>query len=204
MAKLKTFLKVFFSIVLFGLLIAAVVCYSLFPQETKLVLDLIVDYVNRPLPIVGISLATLFVFIYMIYSKTSFGKKSLLELESKIDKAKIEYEKTKNFVEKVNNNVIAHENEINIVVNGLTSKVDYLVESIVKVAKTSPNAKINALGEEIEKEYVNKKQETNDYVLGARAYSEEEIKKLEQKVAELEQLLDKVVNSYERKETTND
>ena len=204
MAKFKRFLKVFICVILFLGLVALLTCYCVMPERTKDAVDIVIEYINRPLPIVGISLATLFVFIYTIYSKTSFGKAQINQAKEQVKELKQEINKYKAYIYEIENKVVDYENEINIVVNGANQRIDFLCDKLVELCEKMPNAKVNALGNEIKDQYADKKATTNDYVMGAKAYSEEQVKELEQRIAELEELLNKVVNSYERKETTND
>ena len=204
MAKFKRFLKVFICVILFLGLVALLTCYCVMPERTKDAVDIVIEYINRPLPIVGISLATLFVFIYTIYSKTSFGKAQINQAKAQVKELEQEINKYKTYIYEIENKVVDYENEINIVVNGANQRIDFLCDKIVELCEKVPNAKVNALGNEIKEQYADKKATTNDYVMGAKAYSEEQVKELEQRIAELEELLNKVVNSYERKETTND
>lgn len=204
MAKFKRFLKVFICVILFLGLVALLTCYCVMPERTKDAVDIVIEYINKPLPIVGISLATIFVFIYTIYSKTSFGKAQINQAKAQVKELEQEINKYKTYIYEIENKVVDYENEINIVVNGANQRIDFLCEKIVELCEKVPNAKVNALGNEIKDQYADKKAITNDYVMGAKAYSEEQVKELEQRIAELEELLNKVVNSYERKETTND
>lgn len=205
MAKFKKFLKVFLCVVLFLGLVALLTCYCVMPERTKEAIDIVVEYLNRPLPIIGVSLITLFVFIYTLYSKTSFGKKQINEAKEEVKELKSKVNSYKEVIAEYKDQNENYQNEVNIVVNGANERIDYLCEQMVAICDKIPNAKVNALGHEIQEQYADKKATTNEMVLNVRDNGVEQVKLLEKRIAELEEILNKVVNDYEeRKETTND
>ena len=138
---------------LFGLIlcggIALMLCYIIIPQQTKSAIDIVVDYCNRPLFIAGGSTITIGLVLYVIircYAKYVLGKSNeqLSEYENKVENlvanAK-DYEQM----------AIEHYEQLKGDLSNEDNKVEYLVNYLIKVCETSPNAKIKALGEELKK-----------------------------------------------------
>lgn len=200
----KKIFKISLCALLFGGLIALITCYCVIPERTKESIDIVIGYINTPFGITGISIATFLVFAYKLFSLTSFGKKAIneaKELVSKLEKKHSELKKEYGSLEQA---LTKHEEEVAIIINGFDQRVDFLVKELKEVANTIPNAKVNALVENIESGYKEIKDKTNDYVDGAKKYSAEDIKQLENEVDRLTKLLEKVVKENEEQETTND
>lgn len=186
MKKFLKFLKVFVLVCLVLGALALVGCYIAIPEQTKNAIDIVMEYVNRPLPIVGVSLLTIGCVIYFIFSKTSFGKKSLNAIRSEL----------KDFTEETNHKVeVAKEyyekaeqtkEEIKAILGAYTSEIDNLTNYLVKVCETSPNVKINAIGKEI-----------TDKINGIKTTLNEELSKIDTNIKEY---VEEKVNVKELKE----
>lgn len=203
---MKKFLKVFCIIflcllVVFGIAIG--VCYLVIPEETKQVLDIVVEYANTPLGIIGGSSITVGAVAFVIFKvvanyiiqKNKFNleshKKEIEELKSKAK----EYEEQANAL---NSNTKA-------ILSGFSSEVDKLIGFVVKVCETSPNAKIKKIGEEIKnnadeyKEEIVKKIEIIDG--GILEFNENlGIKELEEKLNDLSSKFERLVEQYDERE----
>lgn len=209
MKKFLKFLKVFVIVCLVLGALALVGCYIAIPEQTKNAIDIVMEYVNRPLPIIGVSLLTIGGVIYFIFSKTSFGKKSLNAIRSEF----------KDFTEETNHKVeVAKEycekaeqtkEEIKAILGAYTSEIDNLTNYLVKVCETSPNVKINAIGKEITDKINGIKTTLNEELskidTNIKEYVEEKVnvKELKEQILALEELV-KGLGVHNGEETTND
>lgn len=99
---MKKFLKIFLCLFLILGVIALIVCYIVIPTETQLAFDKVIEYLNTPIFICGISI-TLggvlgFFIVRYILNNSSVGKKRLNELKALIE----EYKKYEDKANKLN------------------------------------------------------------------------------------------------------
>lgn len=149
MNKFLKVLKISLYVILVATLIGILVCYIAFPNETRVVFDRVYNFLNTPFGITGLSVFSLGYIGYKIISQTSIGKKGLGTLKndfSKVQNKVAEYEQVLD--EKIKD-LAKKENDIKVLVEGYSTEIDKITESLVKVCETSPNAKIKALGEDI-------------------------------------------------------
>jgi len=207
MTKFKRFLKVFCAITLILGVGAYFTCLGVMPERTKAFNDIVIDYLNRPLGIAFGVTITLGGLIYFFIGYTSVGKKALNYLKGIVfdTKAKVEAEtkKAQEYYELAKK----EKEEIKVVLSGVYAKVDNLTDLLVKVCKTSPNAKINALGDDIYNLKDNYKQEINTELAkidsNVEQYIEEKID-VKELANELNELKRKLEENYGEQETTND
>ena len=207
MTKFKRFLKVFCAITLILGVGAYFTCLGVMPERTKVFTDIVIDYLNRPLGIAFGVTITLGGLIYFFIGYTSVGKKALNYLKGIVfdTKAKVETEtkKAQEYYELAKK----EKEEIKVVLSGVYTKVDNLTDLLVKVCETSPNAKIQALGNDIAsckndyKENVNVELAKIDS--NVEQYIEEKID-VKALADELNELKRKLEENYGEQETTND
>ena len=133
-------------------LVVAIIGYIFWKEQTIQVFDLIVDYINRPLPIVGVSSIIVAAFLYKCFVSTKYGKKALNELLNEKDKAFEELEEKNKLLNQ-------KEDEIKALVNAHQSEIDYLKNYLVEFCKMSNNVKVKELGEKLESGYELKTQD---------------------------------------------
>lgn len=198
-------------ITLVVLFVAVGVCYLVVPDWTKSTIDIVVEWFNKPLPIIGVSITALCLVGYKFLSYTSIGKSALNKLENDIKNAKekaLEYKKEAEEIKKETEIAI---NEQKAFIKAQSTEIDTLKEYIIKLCATIPNAKVNALGIDMDNAYNGVKQELKvaledkenklanylDTTQNKIEISEEYIKSLiEEKLGEL--------NNGEREEGIND
>lgn len=129
--KLKNAL-IIIGVVLF---VALITLYVIFPNEFKYTLTLIKDFVNQPLPIVGVSLITVLIFVWRCFVASKYGKKALNELRE--ENAKLRQE-NKEFKEDIETRFV-----------GMENKISGEHEIIGKVCGLSTNQKIKNFGKEL-------------------------------------------------------
>ena len=198
-------MKKVFAIISFTLLLCLCVaiglCFCIIPEQTKLAMDVVVEWVNKPLPIIGVSILTLGGVILVVLNRTTLGRKLLSQLKEEIGVFKSENEKLKQEIIDKEKELETNKQEQIAFLSNYSQRIDKLTESVVKVCETSPNAKIKALGEEIKGTDKEIKKELDKKVAEIGAYTEQEYKSLETQIAELTERL----NSYgKEEERTND
>lgn len=159
---MKKVIKIVCSIILFLGLIALLCCYCIIPERTKESIDIVVEYINTPFGISGISIATFLVFAYKIFQLTSFGRKQYNNCQEEIasDKKKIaELEKANALLlEMVNKgDVECMDRVVNV-----DTKVNDLTNVVLDIANTIPNAKVNAIAEKVKGGKDNGEETIND------------------------------------------
>lgn len=212
MNKVLKILKISLYVILFACIVAIVVCYCVIPEQAKGVMDKIIEYLNTPIGITGLSIASIGYIFYKIISMTSIGKVGLGTIKNdfgnvvqKVDDglAKLE-EKEKELDKK--------EEDLKVFVEGYSNKVNELGDSLIKVCETSPNAKIKALGEQFKgnvailNNEINEKLEQgkNEFANVKEQVSLIDIQgKYDELLNELKALKEKIEYG-EREETTND
>lgn len=182
-------------------LISIALCYIIIPDRTKLAFDVVVDYLNKPLPIVGVSIIIFGGVVAYIISKTQFGKHLLKSFKSELDTFRQENEQHKEEIKKLEEKLEIRRNEINAYLSNFSKRIDKLEEEIVKVCETSPNVKIKALAKDIGVHYEETKQELSTKLNDLHEYSDTQIKTLEQRLEELERSVK--VYGEKGKETIN-
>lgn len=129
MKKFMKVVKIILICLAIALGVAFTVLYIVNPEQAKSILDTIMDYANRPLPIIGGSLGLVGYILLKLFSMTIYGKRNVLaaktEYKEESSKLKYEYE--------------TYKKELDDTVSGIK-------EVIVNICETSPNKKIKAIG----------------------------------------------------------
>lgn len=155
--------------------IASIVGFIFWKEQTIQIYDIVIDYINRPLPIVGVSSVIIAAFLYKCFVSTKYGKKALAQLQDEKENAFIELNKQKQLLED-------KEEEIKALVNAHQSEIDFLKDYIVEFCKLSNNIKIKELGDKIESDYnvkteeiISKLGEYKDDFLISKGINQEEL-----------------------------
>ena len=123
------------------LLVAIMVLYAIFPNQTKEIANNVWQFLNDPLPVVGVSLFIIGGFVLKIL----YGKGKIKSLEerykAKYDELQAEKDEIRHFKEEIVD--LVNENK----------------DTIVNACLTIPNIKVNKLGEELKN---GKREETID------------------------------------------
>lgn len=117
--------------------IAICVLYGVKPNETKQAFANIWDFLNKPLPIVGLTTLGVLIFVWRLVFATRYGKKALEKVEKEY---KDKYDELK--VEKENLELERNENK---------KKIEDVENGFVALCKIIPNKKVNELGETFER-----------------------------------------------------
>lgn len=139
----KKVIKIVGAILLVSAFVVGVVLYRIYPEQTKGAWDTIVEYLNKPLPVIGISIVVAGGILFKFFSMTAYGRKALAKIkeEYEADKAKIkeEYDSQVDDYKKL----IEVQNE----------EIDFMLETIDKVCDAIPNKKVKALKKELSNRY---------------------------------------------------
>lgn len=137
---MKTFKKVLLAICIslaVCLGIAITVFYIVKPDLAKEWFETIVDYVNKPLPIVGVTTLAVLVFVWKLIVTTQYGKAKLDAYDNKVARLEQEYEKYKTTAENEKQE--------------LKEQNEKLRAQLIHVCELSTNKKIKDFGKELEK-----------------------------------------------------
>lgn len=105
-AKTKKILTITLVVVISLLVVACVVCYFVIPTQFKDAIAIAWDWLNQPLPIVGISTIMVLFFAFKIFASSSFGKKQIKKINEELARAKQEQEESKNELEKLKQEIL--------------------------------------------------------------------------------------------------
>ena len=118
------------------------VLYIIDKELATSILNTVVDFLNKPLPIVGASLLVLAGLVWKIFSASSFGKRA-------ISKMKMEYESQKAELKKD-----AEEKEIKYtaIIALQNNKIDAFSKNTVSALRAIPNKKVQVIADNLETE----------------------------------------------------
>lgn len=103
-------------------------------------IELVKDFFNQPIPIIGCSVGFALIFVLTIISKTSLGKKALVEMKNYFSSVKAEYEAFK----KLHNQYVADkEKEITLI----KEQCELLISQIKEEAKQRDAEILSVLSE---------------------------------------------------------
>lgn len=128
--------------ILFALLgacvVAYLVCLIVMKEETLEFTEKAKDFINQPLPIIGVSIVVLGGVLVKILSLSKYGQSQIAKAEEKIEEYKelIETNKT----------------DLEALLEAKQAEIDELKATIVKVAENVPNKKVKAIAEELKGE----------------------------------------------------
>ena len=108
---MKKALKIIVISLFVALAIFSVVAYILWKEQTTYIFECIIDFINRPLPIIGVSIAIIGLFVFKCFVATRYGKKAINEYkeENRVLKEQIEKlkEEINHYHENVNQHIVA-------------------------------------------------------------------------------------------------
>ena len=100
------------------------------------------EWLNAPLPIVGVSLLIILIFAWRIFASSSFGKKKLKKLKGAFESLKIDWEKKENELNEIVKQAEQHANTAKEQLKALESE-------ILEICDKSYNQRLKELGERI-------------------------------------------------------
>lgn len=152
MAKFLKVVKIIFICLAVILGVGYVVLNFINPELAKQVVDTVVDYANRPLPIVGVSAVVLAVLVWKIFERTGYGKRAIAQMKKEYEEQK---EKDRQELErkKIEYSAIIcfYEQEMDLLFNGFIQLCDYI-----------PNKKVKEFGGKLKNDYAVIRQELRE------------------------------------------
>jgi glucan phosphoethanolaminetransferase (alkaline phosphatase superfamily) len=139
------------SLVLILLLaVALVVCLFVIPDQTRHYIKTAWDWLNYPLPIVGVSTLMVIILIWKIFVNTSFGKKQINEFKRNAQETKDNFD---NLLTQTNK----EKAELIEIINQYKKELDTYKEYLSKICEAIPNKQVKLIGAEL-----NERKETID------------------------------------------
>lgn len=205
---MKKFWKTALPILLVVASLTIGICYIVIPDEMKSATDTLIGYLNTPIGIGVGSTTTIGVVLYVIVK--SVGKYL-------VDNNKINLELFRQRIEELSSSAKEYEEKAQsyyentkVILSEFSNKVDYLSEELAKVCETSPNAKVKALASEIRdsanqsKQELVAKVEEIDRGLLTVVSAKPSIEELEQKIKDLTEKIEGLLEYGKEKEETHD
>lgn len=145
-AKTKKILTIALVVVISLLVVACVVCYFVIPTQFKDAIAIAWDWLNQPLPIVGISTIMVLFFAFKVFASSSFGKKQIKKINEEFARVKQESESSKQELETFKQNLLDMFKEFT---KDKDSEIEKLKEFNQELCKLLPNKKVKELGEKV-------------------------------------------------------
>ena len=142
---MKKALKISLIVLLALTGIFSIVAYILWKEQTTYIFECIIDFINRPLPIIGVSIAIIGAFVFKCFIASKYGKKALAEYQKALDECKEDFEKEKN-------DLATTITDIYNFVNNANCDLSELKSVVIKSLEMSKNIKIQALANELKGE----------------------------------------------------
>lgn len=138
---------------LFALLtIAALICFHFWPNQTKTYIMTAWDWLNKPLPVVGVSTLFICILIWRVFASTSFGKKQINLFKKNAEETQHQFESLKaEYETKIR--------DFETIIENYQIELNKYREGGAEVCKTIPNKKVKELGV---KYYGEEREETVD------------------------------------------
>ena len=142
---MKKALKIIVISLFVALAIFSVVAYILWKDQTTYIFECIIDFINRPLPIIGVSIAIIGLFVFKCFVATRYGKKAINEYkeENRVLKEQIEQIK--------NDTAYTLENQ-NLAIKKILDDHQELKEVVLKSLELSKNIKVKELAKTLKGE----------------------------------------------------
>lgn len=145
MTKTKKILLIVGLSLLAILVICGLIFWLLYPELVVQWANVAWDWVNAPLPIVGVSTLIVGMFAIKLVSMTSWGK-------AQVSKIKATYEEYKT---QIGGELSMSKERVDSLVEELKAKqaeIEYLKSKLIELCSTIKNKKVNELGEGIKNE----------------------------------------------------
>lgn len=109
---MKKAIKIISLCLLGALVIGSCVLYIIDKAQLLSILNHIKDFINQPLPIIGVTTGAILLFVWKLVVTTNYGKKVINSLTEQLEKITQEYEQYKLESEKEKQALIEKNNEI--------------------------------------------------------------------------------------------
>ena len=128
-----------------ALAVFSVVAYILWKDQTTYIFECIIDFINKPLPIIGVSIAIIGIFVFKCFVASKYGKKALREYQKALDETKQEFVEKEKEMQEFKDILL----EDLVKTNGQVYNVK---QTLIKSLEMSKNIKLKALANELKGE----------------------------------------------------
>lgn len=151
---MKKAVKIIALVLTLSLLVFAIVSYCIWKEQTQQVIAKVVEYINKPLPIVGVSILILAGFVYKCFIATRFGKKALKEYQNALDETKRELAEKEKEIDTTLK-------DYKITLEELSKELGFEKEILIQQLELSKNVKVQALAKKLKGEETYGEKETH-------------------------------------------
>ena len=139
MKKANKVLLIIFCVLIAVAAVTVGIFYGLYPVQTKEYILMTWNWLNKPLPVVGVSTLMILFFAWKVFANSSFGKKQINELKTELENVN---RATKNERLSLETQIAYLEREI----EQLRQDVETEKRVSAEAYAVSPNKKIRAIG----------------------------------------------------------
>ena len=118
-------------------------------EQFKEIVDTFWGWLNQPLPIIGVSILFILIFLWKIFSSTSFGKKQIKKINDG-------FKRLETFVDEKAKEIEQTKQEIETNIEKFKEDYNFMLSIIVELCETLPNKKVKVIAEKV-KEYEERK-----------------------------------------------
>lgn len=200
---MKKVIKIIALSFIIALLIALGICYFTMPERTKEAAEVVIKFLNTPVGIIGGTTITVGIVIGLIIKLVYDRYRN--NVRNEINELKKEiYQKDRE----------AHENYVNAektreeilsILSEYSQHLDYSTENLIKVCETIPNAKIKAIGKEINEHKFDYQQKVKENLFNieeqfyAKEQENQSIESLSNQLSELQSHIERLEQKYGKK-----
>ena len=197
---MKKAIKYITYFLIIGIIVSLGLCFIIIPDRTKCAMEVVVEWLNKPLGIIGGTTITLGlvagIVIKLIYDRHKDSVKEIVE------KGKSFVEEQKAQAKDYYELAIKEHEQTKEILSTYSTRIDDLLNKIVEVCNTIPNAKVKALGEQIKtngdelKEELKAKVEESKNSFASAIDKKDTIKELEDSVARLTEQVERLLETH--------
>lgn len=148
MKKFKQICYISLFVLFIAIILTCLVLYWVNPQLLKNTFEYGKTILDHPLPIIGVSVGVFCFTILEIFSHTSIGKSIYLKAKNENEETLAKARELEKKAEEYYKNAEELKNDTIAVLNDFSTKHKDLLNKLIKVCETSPNAKVQALAKD--------------------------------------------------------
>ena len=142
---MKKALKIIVISLFVALAIFSIVAYILWKEQTTYIFECIIDFINKPLPIIGVSIAIIGLFVFKCFVATRYGKKA-------INDYKEENRVLKGQIEQIKNDTAYTLQAQNLAIKEVLDNNEEIKQILIKSLELSKNIKVKELAKTLKGE----------------------------------------------------
>lgn len=151
---MKKALKIIVISLLVALAIFSIVAYILWKDQTTYIFECIIDFINKPLPIIGVSIAIIGLFVFKCFVATRYGKKAINEYKE-------ENLVLKERIEQIKKDTAYTLQAQNISIKEVLDSNEEIKQTLIKSLELSKNIKVKELAKTLKGEQPYGEEEVN-------------------------------------------